>query len=410
MKRMGLQRRTGVALVGCFLALGWTGTSAAMAQTKPVKIGVLNDLSGVYADYQGQGSVVAAQMAVEDFGPVNGAKAQVVFGDHQNKPDIGLAIARAWFDQDGVDVVVDVPNSSIALAVADLVRQKNKVFIGSGAGTAALTGEKCSPNTVQWTYDNWEAGHALGRAVVAHGGKKWFFFVADYAFGTALESSTAEAVKEAGGTIVGSVRHPLGTTDFSTYLVEAQASGADVLGLANAGDDTVTALKQAREFGLAGRMQFAGPIVNINVIKPIGLANAQGVLAVMPFYWDRDEASRAFAERFAARHPRHIMPNDMQAGVYAGVLHYLKAVKQLGAAEDGRAVVAEMKAIPTDDPLFGKGVVRADGRTMHPVYLMQTKTPAESHGEWDMFKLVSTIPAEQAFRPLAEGHCPLVKP
>lgn len=410
MKRMGLRRRTGVALAAYALMLGWTGVTAGMAQTKPIKIGVLNDLSGVYADYQGQGSVIAAQMAVEDFGPVNGVNAQVVFGDHQNKPDIGLAIARAWFDQDGVDVVADVPNSSIALAVADLVRQKNKVFIGSGAGTAALTGEKCSPNTVHWTYDTWEAGHALGRAVVAHGGKRWFFFVADYAFGTALESSTAEAVRAAGGTVVGSVRHPLGTTDFSTYLVEAQASGADVLGLANAGDDTVTALKQAREFGLAGRMQFAGPIVNINVIKPIGLANAQGVLAVMPFYWDHDEGSRAFAKRFAARHPRHIMPNDMQAGVYAGVLHYLKAVKQLGAAEDGRAVVAEMKVIPTEDPLFGKGVIRADGRTMHPVYLMQTKTPAESHGEWDMFKLVSTIPAEQAFRPLAEGHCPLVKP
>ncbi len=379
------------------------------AAQAPLRIGVLNDMSGVYADYQGVGSVVAAEMAVADFGgKVAGRPIEVVFADHQNKPDIGATIARKWFDQDGVDVIVDVPNSAVAFAVADIAREKNRVFIGSGAGSSELTGARCSPNTVHWTYDTWELGNALGQAVSARGGKKWFFITADYAFGSDLETQTANAVKRAGGTVVGSVRHPLGTNDFSAYLLQAQASGADVLALANAGGDTTTAIKQAHEFGLTDKMTVVGPIVNINVIQGTGLKDSAGVLAVTPFYWDYNDASRAFAKRFAEKHPRHIMPNDMQAGVYASVLHYLKAVQALGSAADGRAVVAQMKRMPTDDVLFGQGVIRADGRKLHPVYLFQTKTPAQSKGEWDMFTYLATVPADQAFRPLADGKCPLV--
>jgi branched-chain amino acid transport system substrate-binding protein len=389
------------------VALG--GRRASAADIRPVKIGVLNDMSGIYADYQGLGSVIAAQMAVEDVGgKIGDAPVIVLSADHQNSPDTGSSITRKWFDTEGVDAIADVPNSAIALAVNDLTRDKNKVFLASGAGTSDLTGIKCSPNTVHWTYDTWELGHALGRAVLARGGQKWFFITADYNFGYDLERNMAEAVKAGGGTVAGSVRHPLGTTDFSSYLLQAQASGANVLALANAGGDTSTAIKQANEFGLTSSMAIVGPIVNINVIQATGLKAAAGVLALTPFYWDMTEATRAFAQRFAARHPRHIMPNDMQAGVYAAVLHYAKAVKQVGAATDGRAVVAAMKQIPTDDPLFGKGVIRIDGRKMHPVYLFETKTTAESHGEWDMFKQIGTVPAEQAFRPLSEGKCPLV--
>lgn len=382
----------------------------ATAGDKPVRIGVLNDQSGVYADYQGIGSVIAAQMAAEDFGPVLGQKVEIVSGDHQNKPDTGLSITRGWFDTDGVDMVIDVPNSAIALAVADLTRQKNKVFIGSGAGTDALTGAKCSPNTVHWTYDTWEVGHALGRAVVGRGGKSWFFLTADYGFGYDLEANTSEAVRGEGGSVLGAVRHPLGTADFSSFLVKAQAANADVLGLTNAGGDTANALKQAQEFGLTPKMKVAGPVININVIEAVGLAQTQGVLAVTPFYWDLNDGSRVFAKRFAERHPRHIMPNDMQAGVYAATLHYLKAAQKLGAVTDGAAVVAAMKSIPTDDALFGHGSIRADGRKMHDVYLVETKTAARSKSHWDMFKVIGTVPAEQAFRPLADGKCPMIKP
>ncbi|MDO9712783.1 ABC transporter substrate-binding protein [Paracraurococcus lichenis] len=385
------------------------GAARAQGGGKPVRIGVLNDMSGVYSDYQGRGSVVAAELAVADGdGRVAGRPVEVVFADHQNKPDIGASIARRWLDLDGVDMILDVPNSAVALAVAELCREKNKVFIGSGAGTSELTGAKCSPNTVHWTYDTWSLANSLGRALVERGGKRWFLLVADYAFGYDLQSSITDAVQKAGGSIAGAVRHPLGTTDYSSFLLTAQASRADVLCLANAGGDTTTALKQAAEFGLTRQMKVAGPVVNINMIQPIGLRDAQGLLAVMPFYWDLNEGTRAFAGRFQAAHPRHLMPNDMQAGCYGATLHFLKAVAQVGGAEDGRAVVAAMKAIPTDDPIFGKGTVRQDGRKIHPVYLMQAKTPAESRGEWDFFKEVGTVPAEQAYRPLADGRCPLV--
>ena len=399
---------TGAAGLGAASTLGLR-PGRAYAESRPIKIGVLNDMSGVYADYQGLGSVIAAQMAVEDLGgKIGDATVSVVSADHQNSPDTGASITRKWYDTEGVDAIVDVPNSAIALAVNDLTRERNKVFLASGAGTADLTGSRCTPNTIAWTYDTWELGHALGRALLARGGTKWFFITADYNFGYDLERSMTEAVQAGGGTVAGSARHPLGTTDYSSYLLQAQTSGANVLALANAGGDTATAIKQANEFGLTTSMAICGPIVNINVIQAVGLKAAAGVLALTPFYWDMTDATRSFAQRFAARHPRHIMPNDMQAGVYSVVLHYAKGVKQAGGATDGRAVVAAMKQIPTDDPLFGKGMIRIDGRKMHPVFLFETKTPAESRSEWDMFKLLATVPAEQAFRPLNEGKCPLV--
>lgn len=387
------------------------GGGAAHAEGTPIRIGVLNDMSGVYADYQGVGSVIAAQMAVEDFGgKVGNRPVEVVSGDHLNKPDVGSSITRQWLDQGGVDLVADVPNSAVALAVADLVRSRDKVFLGSGAGTADLTGAKCSPNTVHWTYDTWEAAHTLSQAVVARGGRRWFLLVADYAFGYALASSTTDAVKQDGGAVLGEARHPLGTTDFSAYLLQAQSSGANVLGLEDAGGDTTTALKQAAEFGLSRSMTFAGPVININMVQALGLPSAQGLLIATPFYWDMNDGTRAFAKRFAERDPHHAMPNDMQAGVYSGVLAYLRAVARVGGnAEDGRAVVAAMKQAPSDDPVYGRTVIRADGRALHPVYVFETKPPAESKGGWDFLKLVSTIPADQAYRPLSEGHCPLVQ-
>ncbi len=382
---------------------------ARAASPPPLRIGVLNDMSGVYADYQGIGSVIGAQLAVADFGALPGGRAiEVLSGDHQNKPDLGASIARRWIDTEGVDMILDVPNSAVALAVAEIVREKNRVMIGSGAGTDALTGKACTPTFVHWTYDTWEAGHALGRAVVAQGGRKWFFLTADYAFGHVLEDSMAEAVKAAGGTVLGQVRHPLGTADFSQYLVQAQASGADVLGLANAGGDNTNTLKQAQEFGLSRTMRMAGPVVNINAPQALGLAAMGGILMVTPFYWDRDEACRAFARRFQAKHPRRNMPNDMQAGCYSATLVYLATIAAGGGkSDDGEAVVAAMKRHPVHDPLFGTTEIRTDGRALHPVYLMQAKTPAESKGDWDFFKLLSTLPADQAWRPQQDGGCKL---
>ncbi len=382
---------------------------SALAQA-PIKIGILNDLSSVYADYQGIGSVVAAEMAAEDFGLVAGHKVEILKADHQNKPDVGLAVTRQWFDTEGVAVVMDVPNSAIALAVSDLAHDKNRIFIGSGAAIDVLTGAKCTPNTIHWTYDTWEAGHALANAVVARGGKTWFYLTADYAFGDVLQARMSEEVTADGASNIGAARHPLGTKDFSSMLVSAQNSGADVLGLANAGGDSVNAIKQAKEFGLTPKMKIAGPLININHIDALGLSETQGVMGVTPFYWDLNDGTRAFAKRFAERHPRHMYPNDMQAGVYSAVQHFLKAAKQLnGEVLDGAKVVAAMKAMPTDDAIFGKGYVREDGRKIHPVYLIETKSVAESKSHWDMFKIAATIPADRAFRPLAEGKCSLVQ-
>jgi branched-chain amino acid transport system substrate-binding protein len=383
--------------------------SGAQAQEK-VRIGVLNDQSGVFATYQGIGSVVAAQMAVEDYGGKAGGKpVEVVSADHQNKTDVGVAIARRWYENESIDAIFDLPNSAIALAVAGMSEQKNKVFVGSGAGTALLTGEKCTPNTVHWTYDTYAYGRGLGKAVVAQGGKKWFFLTADYAFGHDLEKQAAEAVKASGGEVVGAVRHPLGTADYASYLLQAQASGADILGIANAGDDTVTSMKQAAEFGVTKKQRLVGLILGMNGLPALTLQAAQGAQIMNPFYWDLTESTRSFAKRFAERHPQQNYPNDMQAGVYASVIHYLKAVDKVGSPADGKAVVAAMKAIPTDDPLFGKGYIRRDGRKIHPLYLLEVKKPDESKSKWDLLKVVATIPGEDAFRPEKDGGCPLSK-
>ena len=382
----------------------------AVAQTSDaVRIGVLADMAGVYSDDQGPGSVVGAQLAVEDYGgKAAGHKVEVVSADHQNKTDLGAAIARRWLDNEGVKMIGDVPNSAIALAVSEIVRDNNKVMIGSGAGTALLTGAKCSPNTVHWTYDTWAYGHGLARAVAQQGAKSVYFITADYAFGHDLEKQFADEFVKRGGKVLGSARHPIGTSDFSSLLLQAQSSGAEVVAFANAGGDTSNSLKQAAEFGLAQRQKLAALIMGQNNVRALGLQASQGILLLVPFYWGMNEASRAFARRFQERHPKHNMPNDMQAGVYSAVLHYLKAVDKVGDAGDGKAVVAAMKAIPTEDPLFGKGSIRADGRKLHAMYMFQVKSPAESKAAWDFYKLVATIPADQAFRPLSEGGCPQV--
>jgi branched-chain amino acid transport system substrate-binding protein len=393
-----------VAVLGTVLA-----STLVQAQDR-VRIGVLNDQSGVFSTYQGVGSVIAAQMAVEDYGgKAAGKPVEVVSADHQNKPDVGTAIARRWYENENVDAIFDLPNSSIALAVANMTEQKNKVLIGSGAGTALLTGEKCTPNTVHWTYDTYSYGRGLGKAVVAQGGKKWFFLTADYAFGHDLEKQASEAVKASGGEVLGAVRHPIGTADYASYLLQAQASGADVIGIANAGDDTITSMKQAAEFGLTKKARLVGLVLGMNGLPALTLQAAQGAQILNPYYWDLNDGTRAFAKRFAERHAQHNYPNDMQAGVYASVIHYLKAVDKVGGAGDGKAVVAAMKAIPTDDALFGKGYIRADGRKIHPFYLLEVKKPDESTSKWDLLKVVATIRGEDAFRPEKDGGCPLSK-
>ena len=374
-----------------------------------LRIGVLNDMSSVYSDFQGPGSVIAAQMAVEDFAKQSKRKVEVIAGDHQNKPDIGAGIARRWLDVEGVDMIVDLPNSAVALAVGEIVREKNKVAIGSGAGTALLTGARCSPNFVHWTYDTWANGHALARGVLEAGGKTWFFVTADYAFGQDLEKQASDEVRESGGKIIGNVRHPLGASDFSSYLLQAQASGAEVVALANAGGDTTNSVKQAAEFKIGAKQKIVSLIFDLQSVPALGLNTAQGLVGINAFYWDMNDQTRAWSKRFQERHPKKMMPNHMHAGVYAAVLHYLKAVDKVGSPSDGAAVVAAMKAMPTDDPLFGKGTIRADGRKIHPMYLLQVKTPTESKSEWDVFKVIGTIPADKAFRPLNEGGCPLVK-
>ena len=374
-----------------------------------IRIGVLNDMSGPYADYQGLGSVVAAQMAVEDYGgKVAGRKIEVISGDHQNKADIGSSLARQWFDTQGVEAIVDLPNSAVALAVNQVVKDKNKAFIASGAGTAELTGAQCTPNTVAWTYDTWELGHALGRAVVGQGKRSWFFIAANYAFGHDLQKQASEAVIQDGGKVLGSVDAPLGTADFSSYLIQAQSSHAEVLAFANAGDDLTNSVKQAEEFGIKNQMALVGFVLTIQNIPALTLKAAQGLLTVNAWYWDLNDATRHWARRFEQRFPKHQKPNDMQAGVYSSVLAYLKAVDKVGKADDGKAVIATMKASSAEDPVYGKVTIRPDGRAMHPVYLLQAKAPQESKEPWDYFKIVSTIPAERAFRSLEQGHCPLV--
>jgi branched-chain amino acid transport system substrate-binding protein len=374
-----------------------------------VKIGVLNDQSSLYADLGGQGSVVAVKMAIADFkAKEKGLNVEVIFADHQNKPDVGSQIASKWIDAEGVDMIIDTPNSGVALAVNQVVRDKKKVFINSGAASSDLTGAKCSPNTVHWTYDTWMLANGTGSAIVKSGGDTWFFLTADYAFGHALERDTEAVVLKNGGKVIGKVRHPLNTQDFSSFLLQAQSSKAKIVGLANAGGDTSNSIKQAAEFGIVkGGQNLAGLLVFLTDVHALGLEKAQGLIFTETFYWDQNDASRAFTKRFAAANGGKY-PTMVHAGVYAGTLHYLKAVAAL-KSDDGTEVVAQMKKTPTDDPLFGKGTIRADGRKIHPAYLFEVKKPSESKGPYDYYKLKATIPADQAFRPLKDGGCELVK-
>src|SRR5271155_4657145 len=399
--------RTAASLAFALAALMTTAAQAQSPMT--VKIGVMSDMSGLYSDLGGPGSVVAAKMAVDDFNPAaHGLKVEIVSADMQNKPDVGANIARQWFDVDHVDVIVDVPNSGVALAVNEVAREKNKVFLVSGAASSDLTGPKCSPDTIHWTYDTWMLANGTGKALVKSGGDTWFFLTADYAFGHALERDTTAVVLANGGKVLGSVAHPLSTSDFSSYLLQAQASKAKIIGLANAGGDTINSIKQGAEFGIvSGGQQFAGLLVFVTDVNSLGLKTAQGLVLTETWYWDMNDANRAFTKRWQVERAGKF-PSMVQAGVYSAVTHYLKAVAVLKASSDGKAVVAKMKEIPTDDPLFGKGHVRADGRNIHPAYLFEVKKPEESKFPGDYYKLRATIPAEEAFRPLKDGNCPLV--
>ena len=386
-----------------------TGAAHAQISDGVIKIGVMNDQSGTYADLAGPGSVVAARMAVEDFGAAKkGMKVEILVADHQNKPEVGSSIARQWFDVDKVDMIVDVPTSSVALAVNQIAREKNKVLIVSTGAAEALSGKACTPNTLHWTYDTWSLANGTGTAVVKSGGDTWFFLTADYAFGHSLEQQTEAVVQKLGGKVLGKVRHPFPSADMSSFLLQAQASKAKIIGLANAGADTINAIKQGAEFGIVkGGQQFAGLLVFLTDVHSLGLNISQGLLLTESFYWDLNDQTRAFSKRFEQR-KKGAMPTMGQAGVYSGVLHYLKAIEAL-QSDEGDKVVAKMKELPTDDPVFGKGSVRQDGRKIHPMYLFEVKKPAESKGAWDYYKLRATIPADQAFRPEKEGGCPLVK-
>ena len=403
---MKLQMRITGGLAFALAAL--LGT-AAQAEDITVKLGVLNDMSSLYSDIGGQGSVVAAKMAIADFNPAaHGMKVELVNADHLNKPDVGTNIARQWFDVDHVDAIIDVPTSSVALAVNEVVREKNRVFLISGAASSDLTGPKCSPNSVHWTYDTWMLANSTGKSIVKTGGTTWFFLTSDYAFGHALERDTKAVVLANGGQVLGGVLHPLNTQDFSSFLLQAQASKAKIIGLANAGGDTINAIKQGAEFGItAGGQNFAGLLVFINDVQALGLKTAQGLILTETFYWDMNDGTRAWTKRWQAERPGKF-PAMTVAGVYAETLHYLKAVAALKSATDGKAVVAKMKDMSTDDPLFGKGYIRADGRKIHPAYLFEVKKPEESKYDGDVYKLRATAAAEEAFRPLKDGGCPMV--
>jgi branched-chain amino acid transport system substrate-binding protein len=373
-----------------------------------VKIGVLNDMSSLYQDTTGPGSVAAVQMAVEDYlkaNPKSILKPTIVSADHQNKPDIGANIAREWYERDGVDVIVDVPNSAVALAVSEITGKMNKVNLNASAGTAALTGSACNANTIHWNFDNYALANVTGRAIVATGGDSWFFITADYAFGHDLEAQTTAVVKAQGGKVLGAVRAPLNTPDFSSFLLQAQSSGAKVIGLANAGGDTINSIKQASEFGIMGKQRIAGMLIFLTDIHSLGLQTAQGLQFTESFYWDLNDDTRAWTKRFITRHKNY--PTSNQAASYSATLHFLKAV-EVAKTHDGKKIVEQMKAMPTDDPVLGKGSIREDGRKLHPMYLLQAKTPAESKSEWDLDKVVKMVPAEEAWRPLSEGGCPLV--
>jgi len=395
-----------------FQIMGWlfvVGLSSAAngADSDPVKIGVLADMSGVYADIGGQGSVEAVKMAIEDFGGhVLGKPVEVVSADGQNKPDVASTISRSWYDN-GVDVITDIPASGMALAIMQLSKDKKKIALVTSAGSSDITGKSCSPYTAHWTWDTYAMSHGTGAIIVRRGGKDWFFITADYVFGQTLERDTAAVVTANGGRVLGSVRHPLSTADFSSYLLQAQSSGANIIGLANGGADTVNSVKQAIEFGLPkSGAQLVALIAFISDVHSLGLKDAQGLMLTEAFYWDLDQATRLWSRRFYERTKR--MPSMTQAGAYSAVMHYLKAVKAVGS-KDADKVMAQMRATPINDFMTHDGVLRADGRVLRDMYLFQVKTPEESKADWDLYKLVEKIPAAEAFRPLSEGGCPLIK-
>jgi branched-chain amino acid transport system substrate-binding protein len=405
-----MKHRISALLLGTALALAACG--AASAQDKNIKIGVLTDNSGLYSDLGGAGSTVAAQMAIEDSGmAAKGWKIDLISADHQNKPDIATTIARQWADVEKVDIFMDVLNSGVGLAVNNVVKEKNSIMINTGAATSDLTNAQCTPNTIHWVYDTYMLANSTGQALVKAGGDTWYFITADYAFGHALERDTTAVIVKSGGKVIGSVKHPLNSSDFSSFLLQAQASKAKIIGMANAGGDTTNTIKQASEFGIvAGGQKLAGLLLFITDVHSLGLKVAQGLSFTETFYWDMNDDTRAFSKRFSERMKNKAMPSMVQAGVYSGLLHYFKTLEAMGGnPHDGAKVVAKMKELPTDDKLFGKGSIRADGRKIHPAYLFEVKKPEESKGPWDYYKLIGTTPADQAFRPLSESACPLVK-
>ncbi|HEY0235943.1 MAG TPA: ABC transporter substrate-binding protein [Afipia sp.] len=405
-----MKHKIAALMLGAAVVFG--ASAGAFADDKNVKIGVLTDMSGLYSDLGGPGSVLATQMAIEDSGlTAKGWKIDVISGDHLNKPDVGANLARQWYDVDKVDLIVDTPNSGVALAVSNVTKEKNGIFINSGAGTSDLTNAQCTPNTIHWTYDTYNLAHGTGGALVKQGGDTWFFLTADYAFGAALERDTTAVVNSSGGKVLGSVKHPLNTSDFSSFLLQAQASKAKVIGLANAGGDTSNAVKQAAEFGItSGGQKLAALLTFITDVHSLGLNTAQGLNFTETFYWDLNDGTRAFSKRFSERSKNKAVPSMVHAGVYSGVSHYLKVLAAAnGNSHDGAKIVEAMKALPTDDPLFGKGSIQPNGRKIHPAYLFEVKKPSESKGPWDYYNLVSTIPADQAFTPLDKSTCPLLK-
>ncbi|UFN51544.1 ABC transporter substrate-binding protein (plasmid) [Roseomonas sp. OT10] len=397
--------RRACAMLGAALVPVQFGRSLAAT---PFRIGVLNDQSGVFSSSTGPGASISARMAVQDFGgQVNGRPIEVLAADHQNKPDVGASIARRWFDVDNVEAIVDIGNSAIALAAAALAREKNKVVLISAAGATALTGSSCSPNTVQWTYDTWSTASALTQALADEGRKTWFCITADYAFGHSLQAVVTDTAAESGGRVIGSARHPIDTTDFSALLLRARQSGADVIGLANGGDDTTRAIKQAREFGITPKQTVVGLAAMISDVDAIGPEQAQGLLLSESFYWNLNERTRAYAQRWSQQN-RQRMPTMMQAGVYSAVLHYLKALADVPDAGDGAAVVRRMKAIPIDDPLFGRGRILPNGRAALDMHVLRAKAPAQVKEAWDYLEVVKTIPGERSMRPSSRDACPLL--
>jgi branched-chain amino acid transport system substrate-binding protein len=384
------------------------GTASAQISDDVVKIGVLTDMSSLYADATGKGSLAAVQMAVADYGgKVKGKPVEVIAADHQNKPDVGVNIARNWYDNEKVDAIFDLPTSSVALPVSALTREKNKIHMNSGAGSSDITGVACSPNTVHWTYDTYALSNVAGKAMVKRGEDTWFFITADYAFGMALERDAANVVKESGGKVLGNVRHPLNSSDFSSFLLQAQASKAKVIGLANAGGDTTNALKQASEFGIAqGGQKMIALLQEITDTHALGVKATQGLIVTDAFYWDMNDETRAFSKRFNEKVGH--MPTMIQAGLYSATMHYLKAIDAIGT-DDATKVMAQMKAVPINDFFAKNGKIRIDGRMVHDMYLFEVKKPEESKNEWDLYKLIATVPGDEAFRPLDKGGCPLVK-